>query len=90
MTQQNTADEQPTWVCGACGHRYGHWYQGIIAPSILSENRQLPPADYHLSMCDVCRRRDVQVTGPSNFGYLINEWGMSRRPVKRIGCDKNL
>jgi hypothetical protein len=65
MAPHIVANEQPTFVCYHCAQKYGVW---------LQEQRTLAIAEYHLSICDVCLRHDVAVTGPQNFGFLVEGW----------------
>lgn len=65
MKKPTIADEQPTWVCRTCAQKYSAW---------LADQKPLPIAEYHTSMCDVCLSHDVRVTGPQNFGLLVEGW----------------
>lgn len=62
---EKIAEKQPTWVCQKCAEKYAVW---------VKEHRELPIAEYHSSMCDVCKRRDVGVTQPKNVGLLVEGW----------------
>lgn len=65
MTTNKIAEEQPTWVCQKCSDKYGAW---------IREGKQIPVAEYHSSMCDVCLRHNVGVTRPQNVGLLVEGW----------------
>lgn len=58
-------NKQIDWVCNDCGVKYGKWYQpGGVLPEVHC-------ATYHINTCDVCNAKDVAVTEPRDFGYLI-------------------
>jgi len=54
------------WVCHECGVKHGGWYQGdgYVGPSKHC-------ATYHEGTCDVCGNKDVAVTEPRDYGYLV-------------------
>lgn len=57
--------KQIDWVCNDCGSKYGRWYQ----PGGLFPETHF--ATYHMNTCDVCNTKDVAVTEPRDFGYLV-------------------
>jgi hypothetical protein len=58
----------PTWICDACGVKYGVWYQpGVVGPKQHC-------ATYHLGTCDVCKLKNTPVTEPRDYGHLIDAW----------------
>lgn len=65
MKHSIIADEQPMWVCQKCAEKYSVW---------LREQKRIPVADYHTSMCDVCLEHDKSVTRPENYGLLVEGW----------------
>lgn len=53
------------WICDACGIKYGRWYQpGAVGPKAHC-------ATYHMGQCDSCGTKDVAVTEPRDYGYLV-------------------
>ena len=57
--------KQIDWVCNDCGVKYGRWYQpGVRSPEISYST-------YHLDTCDVCGTKEIAVTEPRDFGYLV-------------------
>lgn len=53
------------YVCHECGVTYGRWYR-------LGEYNGPPYhcATYHMGTCDVCFKKNVQVTEERDYGYL--------------------
>jgi len=53
------------FVCDECGTKYGKWYQpGANTPVSHC-------ATYHMGTCDLCNEKNVALTEPRDFGYLI-------------------
>jgi len=57
--------KQIVWICNDCGVKNGKWYQPGGCPP------KAHCATYHMNTCDVCGTKDVAVTKPRDFGYLI-------------------
>lgn len=57
----------PTWICLACGEKYGREVTDIVAT-------------WHLGKCDICGKEDA-VTEPRDFGHVKMELirGFKRR-----------
>jgi hypothetical protein len=47
----------PAWICADCGNRYGR-------TSITTHI-----ATFHYGTCGWCKRKDVPVTEPRDYGY---------------------
>ena len=63
--QSKKQRKQIDWVCNDCGVKYGRWYQpGVRSPEISYST-------YHLDTCDVCGAKEIAVTEPRDFGYLV-------------------
>lgn len=60
------APAYPHWLCRDCGTRHG----------------QHPPriTTWHPGQCGLCKRRDVPVTEPRDFGHLRPGWENSVAP----------
>jgi hypothetical protein len=56
----------PTWVCNACGMKYGRWYYGGKYTGPVSHR-----ATYHSGTCGVCKTTNIAVTEPRDFGHLV-------------------
>ena len=58
-------NKQIDWVCNNCGVKYGKWYQPkAVAPEVHY-------ASYHMNTCDICNTKNIPVTEPRDFGYLV-------------------
>lgn len=55
--------DQPTWVCVACGEKWGRKPCGI--------------ATWHMNACQVCGK-NKPVTEARDFGYLKQGWNNER------------
>jgi hypothetical protein len=62
----------PKWICNDCGTKYGSWYQpGAVPPKSHMYTS-------HVGNCNVCGLKDVVVTEPRDYGYLISGWDNKR------------
>jgi hypothetical protein len=61
----------PSYVCNACGTKYGAWYQrGGVADHIFTKHC----ATFHIGTCGVCQTKGVPVTEPRDYGHLVDGW----------------
>lgn len=63
MSQEKNPKPYPSWVCHACGDKFGRKKSGI--------------ATWHLGKCDVCGNAD-NVTEPRDFGHLRDGWELAK------------
>lgn len=64
--------DYPDFICDHCGQMYGNWYQfGVYS------GPEHHCATYHYADCDLCKRKNVPVTEPRDFGYLV-DWDASQ------------
>jgi len=62
-----TGDNYPTWVCQACGCKYGRML-----------NMGMHMSTWHNGTCDICGNQ-AAVTEPRDFGHLKPEWVNERK-----------
>jgi hypothetical protein len=61
--------EYPEWICHKCGVKHGGWYENGFY-----KGPETHCATYHVGNCDICNAKEVSVTEPRDYGYLLN-WG---------------
>lgn len=50
----------PQWICAPCGSKYGR--------------TDCKVATWHIDTCDLCKKEDVRVTEPRDYGHLKPGW----------------
>jgi hypothetical protein len=59
----------PSWVCHECGVKYGAWYK---------KGEYVGPkggcSTCHQGTCGVCKKENVTVTEPRDYGHLRTTW----------------
>lgn len=67
-TKAKTKITYPDYICDLCGTRYGRWWQ------LDATHPAHHCATYHIGDCQLCQTKDVPVTEPRDYGYLIDDW----------------
>jgi len=59
----------PEFICHDCGVKHGGWYKkgSYVGPAKHY-------ATYHQGCCEICKKVDVPVTEPRDYGYLKAKW----------------